>query len=422
MIIQDMLRAAAYAGLKSWSTNYNLFMRLSTAIILLFVPVFVFAVFACGAFAQNSAKSGAEPKSVTVPVTLDHNRIVIDVFVPLSDGSTKRVRGWVDTGDADLWVSPRVGQWMGLTTICNGGTCTAAPPADKPLQIVIGGMNVSLAPATRIKVPGLRPPDSDDVMVPGIGAEIKIPSTVLRNYDVLINYPDREFGIGVPGSIPFKGVKSKMLVSAGTGFIQIPSKIANKSYNIGLDTGSSISFLSQELFEKLATAHPDWPHMTGAVGPANLGESFDDESKWRLLRIDRLQFGPLYLTDLAVAEFPRVPGEFFEKEAGSGAPGLIGANALMNYRVGLDYAHSTAYFDLGSTFKFPEFDVVGLVLRPGPDARFTIVGVADFEGKPSVPEVVPGELLIAVDGIPVPDSTMGQVCRCSRVRRDRSGS
>jgi hypothetical protein len=94
----------------------------------------------------------------------------------------------------------------------------------------------------------------------------------------------------------------------------------------------------------------------------------------------------------------------------------------MNYRVGLDYAHSTAYFDLGSTFKFPEFDVVGLVLRPAPDARFTIVGVADFEGKPSVPEVVPEELLIAVDGIPVPDSTMGQVCRCSRVRRDRSGS
>jgi C-terminal processing protease CtpA/Prc len=52
---------------------------------------------------------------------------------------------------------------------------------------------------------------------------------------------------------------------------------------------------------------------------------------------------------------------------------------------------------------------VGLILRPEDDTRFTIVGLADFEGKPSVPDVEPGDHLVAVDGIPVPDSTMGQV-------------
>jgi C-terminal processing protease CtpA/Prc len=88
---------------------------------------------------------------------------------------------------------------------------------------------------------------------------------------------------------------------------------------------------------------------------------------------------------------------------------VLGSDALMNYRVGLDYAHSSAYFDIGRTFKFPEFDVVGLVLRPEDDTRFTILGVADFEGAPSVPEVQAGDHLVAVDGIPVPDSTMGQV-------------
>jgi hypothetical protein len=230
---------------------------------------------------------------------------------------------------------------------------------------------------------------------------------------VLINFPDREFSIGLPGSLKFNGVKTKMLVNASTGFVQIPSKIENKNYNLGLDVGSSVSFLSEELFAKLATVHPNWPHMIGAVGPANMGELDDDEPRWKLMRVDRVQYGPLYLTDVAVAEFPKTFSTFFVKDAGGAIAGLLGSDALMNYRVGLDYAHSTAYFETGSTFRFPEFDVVGLILRPEDDTRFTILGVADFDGKPSVPTgdggVLPGDHLVAVDGIPVPDSTMGQV-------------
>src|SRR4029077_2080363 len=68
-----------------------------------------------------------------------------------------------------------------------------------------------------------------------------------------------------------------------------------------------------------------------------------------------------------------------------------------------------AYFEIGTTFKAPDFDVVGLTLRPEPDGRFTVIGIADFEGKPSLPEVQADDLLIAVDNVPAPGSTMGQV-------------
>jgi len=375
-------------------------MRLSTALIAL---VFL----AVSAVAQDAGKPQPEPKSVTVPVTLDHNRVVIDVYLPLSDGSTKRVRGWVDTGDPELQMSQRMAKLMGLAITCDANTCSAPSPR----EIMIGAMKISLAALKEVRIP-LKPGSAASVMVPGMSAEIKIPSSVLRNYDVLINFPDREFSIGLPGSLNFKGVKSKMLVNA-SGFIQIPSKIANKNYSLGLNVGSSISFLSEELFDKLAAAHTEWPRMTGAVGPANMGELGDDEPKWKLVRVDRLQYGPLYLTDVAVANFPKTFSAFFEKDAGSAIAGLLGSNALMNYRIGLDYAHSTAYFDIGNTFKFPEFDVVGLILRPEDDTRFTILGVADFEGRPSVPSgddgIQPGDHLVAVDGIPVPDSTLGQV-------------
>ena len=374
-------------------------MRLSSALIalILLAPVVL---------SQTATKIESEPKFVTVPVTLDHNRVVIDVYLPLPDGSTKRVRGWVDNGDIDIWMSRRAATLMGLAVTCDDKECSAPPPDG----IKIGEMKIPLSSSKRVRIP-LKPPSAASVMAPGMSAEIKIPSSVLRNYDVLVNFPDREFSIGVPGSLTFKGVKSKILMNPD-GLIQIPSRIENKNYNLALDVGSSISFISEELFDQLAASHTDRPHMTGAVGPANMWGA-GDETKWKLTRVERIQYGPLYLTGVAVVALGKDTMAFFEKRAGLATAGLIGADAIMNYRIGFDYAHSAVYFDLGSTFKFPDFDVIGLTLRPEDDTRFTILGVADFDGKPSVPTgnegVQVGDHLVAVDGIPVPDSTMGQV-------------
>jgi hypothetical protein len=367
------------------------------------IIVCVLGMLAAPASSQTGAKAEASRKSVTVPITLDHNRVVVDVYLTLPNGSTKRVRAWVDNGNPDLYLSPNAAKLLGLNVTCDEKECSAPPPD----EITIGGMKISMAGIKQAEIP-LEPPSAASVMAPGMMAEISIPSTVLRNYDVLVDLPDREFTIGEPRSISFKGVSAKVAVNGDNGLMQVPSQIANKKYNLALDLGASISFLSDELFEQLAAAHPDWPHMTGAVGPANLW-GLADEPNWKLMRIDRVQYGPLFLTDVAMVEFAKNRENFLAKRAGMPTAGLLGEEALANYRVGLDYAHSMVYFDIGRTFKFPDFDVVGLVLRPEDDTRFTILGVADFDGKPSVPEVQAGDHLVAVDGVPVPDSTMGQV-------------
>jgi len=127
------------------------------------------------------------------------------------------------------------------------------------------------------------------------------------------------------------------------------------------------------------------------------------------MRVDRVQYGSLFLTNVPMVSLPRPILEFFEKRVGMSTLGLMGSNMLLNYRVGLDYVHSTVYFDLGRTYKFPDFDVVGLVLRPEGDGRISILGVADFDGKPSVEGVQPGDHLVAVNDLTVLNSTMGQV-------------
>lgn len=391
-----LYQVANGAKLAGTASHYNLFMRLATTLFFLLISFL--------SFAQNpSAAPAQHARFSTVPITLDHDRIVIDVYLSLPDGTSKRIRGWVDNGNSELTMSRRAATLLGLSVTCGEKECSAPPPP----AITIGEMKIPLASVKQVKIP-LKAADAATVMAAGMSAEINIPATILRNYDVLVDYPQREFTLGEPGSIKFKGVSAKAMVGRENGLMEIPSQINNKKYNLELDLGSSISFLAQDLFEKLAVAHAGWPQMVGAVGPANMWGTAD-EAGWKLMRVDRVQFGPLYLTDVPFVDVSADMIAKLEKTSGMATVGLLGAQALLNYRVGLDYAHSTVYFDIGSTFRFPDFDVVGLILRPEDDTRFTIVGVADFEGKPSVSEVQPGDRLLAVDGVPTPDSTMGQV-------------
>jgi hypothetical protein len=357
----------------------------------------------CG-FSGAQDKAAAAPQSVTVPAAIDHNRVVINADIPLADGSTQRVRAWVDNGNPDLEISRRLVTLMGLAVSCNENECSSPPPR----EIIVGGMKIPLAGIKEAKIP-LKAVNAASVLAPGMSAEISLPSSILRHYDVLIDFPGHEFSIGAPGTIHFRGPSGKVQVNAENGLIQVPSQIENKKYNLALDVGACISFLSEELFDKFAAAHPDWPHMTGAVGSANMW-GLDEEPKWKVMRVDRVQYGPLFLANVALVDFPKDRMDFFQKRAGVATAGLIGANALLNYRVGLDYAHSTVYFEFGRTFNFPDFDVIGLTLRPEDDGRFTILGVAEIEGNPSVPDSVQtGDHLVAVNGIPVGGSTMGQV-------------
>jgi hypothetical protein len=360
-------------------------------------------LFSLGGPLRAQEKNTASARVVTVPATIDHNRVVIQGDLRLPDGSTQTVRVWVDNGNPDLNLSRRLATLLSLPVKCGDQECSSPPPA----EIVIGGMSVPLTAVKEAKIP-LRPVNEAAVLAPGMDAEINLPASILRQYDVLIDFVERKFSIGAPGTIHFHGAAGKALVNAQNGLIQVPSQIEGKKYNLALDVGSCVSFLAEELFDKLAGAHGDWPRMTGAVGSANMWGA-SEETKWNVMSVDRVQFGPLFLTNVPMVALPKPVVDFFEKRAALPTVGLVGSNVLLNYRVGLDYAHSTVYFDLGRTYKFPDFDVVGLILRPEGDGRFTILGVADVEGKSSVDGIESGDHLEAVNDLPVRGTTMGQV-------------
>lgn len=348
----------------------------------------------------------APPQSATVPVTLDHNRIIIDVMLPLPDGTQKRVRGWVDNGNADLWLDERVAKLMALqSTPDSKETETLGAKVrtvQAPREVVIGGMKITLAGAKEAKA------ISADSIAPGSSAEINLPSTVLRNYDLIMDYVDRELTIAVPGQAKFTGKSAKIFVNAPNGLVQVPAKIEGNAYQLTLDLGACFSMLAADTQQKLASANPSWPRNTGAVGP-EIFWGMPSEAKEQVIRVPSINYGPVRLQAVGFDELPQDFMDFYRKRAGAETSGLIGGSGLLGYRVGIDYAHSTVYFDQRSEYVAPGIDVVGLTLRPEFDGRYTVIGVPEYEGKPAVPDVKAGDVLVSIDKVPAKESTAGQL-------------
>jgi hypothetical protein len=351
-----------------------------------------------------SAAAQPTPKAVTVPITLDHNRTIIDVYFSLPDGQTKRVRGWVDNGTAELELTEALAQKLGLAF-----KAAVKPHAgdqrgvDAPRSLQIGGLTIALDDIKEAKaIVG------SDSIAPGCSAEINIPAPVLRHYDVLFDYPNRQFTIGPQGSVAFEGTRVKAQVNPQNGLVQIASQIGGQDYNLAFDAGSSTSLLSGELLGKWHAAHPAWPQMTGAIAAANLWGA-EVEAHWQLLRLPNVQYGGVPLKDVVVAPFSQQFMDWYRERAGIATVGLIGASAFLDDRVGIDYAHATLYVQRTASKSAPDMDVVGLTLRPEADGKYTVIGVPDFKGKPAVPDVKGGEFLVGVDGAPATGATMGQV-------------
>ena len=112
----------------------------------------------------------------------------------------------------------------------------------------------------------------------------------------------------------------------------------------------------------------------------------EEEPKWKVMRVDRVQYGPLFLANVAVVEFPKDRMEFFREARGHTDRRPDGLECACSIIASGSITPIRPFTSkLGRMFNFPDFDVIGLILRPEDDGRFTILGVADFEGKPSVP-------------------------------------
>jgi hypothetical protein len=358
--------------------------------------------------------------SATVPIVLDHNRMLVDAEFQRGDGTWRSVRLWVDSGGPDFIMSVALARDLGIDLSAAGTDDPQAriPPLEipPPAGARLGGMPLTFeGVAAKVLF-------SPPWIFSTTHADANLPSTVLRNYRVVFDYPHATLTLAAPGTLRPRGIRVPAHVNARTGIAQIDAVVDGDSLSFALDNGASYSFMSQDVVDRLIERHPDWPHQTGALGCANIWGWWPQEESWPVLRLPEILWGPVRLTGVAIVGLPGFFGEgatlgsWYSQKTARPVVGFLGPNAFRSYRVEIDYAAGAIYFEPGAEPDLHDMDLVGLTLRPEPDGSYQVIGVARRDGPSPAEGIEPGDTLLRVGSFQVTGATMGSVVDALRGR------
>lgn len=374
-------------------------------------PIVVLLAAVAFAFLLSSSAEAQPPTSVTVPLALDHNRMLVDAEVRAADGTWKPARLWVDTGNPKAMLDEAFGRRIGLELAAQGGPSEgqARSVSVPPLASVrIGGMGVDFSGVETSVLIG----------APYLGtmhADANLPSTVLRRYQVVFDYPARRLTLAAPGSLTPKGTKAPAAVNGATGIVQIDATVGGEVLSFALDNGASYSFTSPEVLGRLGKAHPGWRRGAGAVGCANIWGMWPQEASWPLLRVPELLWGGVRLAEVGLVGLPSFfpdgssVGAWYSRKTARPVDGFLGPNAFKAFRVEVDYAGSAVYFEKGAEPDVHDLDLVGLTVGPEAGGRWKVLGVAQRDGRPVAEGVEAGDILLGVGTLQTTGATMGTV-------------
>lgn len=368
--------------------------------------IIVFTAFTCISCSQT------QNEPVTVPFTLDHNRMLIDGEIQNPDGRWSPVKIWVDTGNPDFFLSEAVAEKIGIDVsqkIKSEDGRIQPLEVDPPEGFRIGRMSIDF---TGVHSQVMFQPAW---LFSTMHNDVNLPSTVLQKYQVVFDYINNTMTLSRPGSIEHSGTAVPAYVNKETGIIQINASIDKDTLSFAIDNGASYSFASGELITGLSQRNPGWKRMNGAVGCANIWGWWPQESEWPVLRIPEIISGGVEFDNVGIAGLP----DFFPEKRGIDdwyslktvrpVAGFLGPNAFKNFRMEIDYKNGKVYFKKREKPQYNDMDIVGITLRPVTGGRYQIIGTVRRDGKSVIEGIVPGDMLIQIDDFKTEGQTMGKV-------------
>lgn len=356
---------------------------------------------------QNNQKN-----TTTVPIVLDHNRMLVEAEIQKSDSTWHKVILWIDSGNPYMNISESLAIDLGLDLSAAKDTSFKESrlivPTPKSLRI--NGMNLNT--------------DSVYTMVlfqpfwlfSTMHCDGNLPSSILKKYNIVLDYPKKELTIADPNSLSPRGTKSNAYIHPETGIVCLDASIDGDSLCFALDMGASYSFISEEILLKYSNNHHEWPCVTGTLGCANMwGWWPANEQNFPVVRVPQIKWGNEKFNNMGlvgVTKFsPNGPtlGEWYSRKTAKPVAGFIGPNALKNYRVEIDYKSNSVYFEKYGETEKNEMDVVGISIKQLPDSSYQVVGIVKVDGKPAVEGIEPDDIVVSIDHWNVKGETMGSV-------------
>jgi predicted aspartyl protease len=348
--------------------------------------IFAFNVQAIQVYAQTSG-----PTFATVPLRSDTNTAIIELDFKRPDGSPRKAKFVVDTGGGAFIMGAQLAKDLALQQVGpiretedGHGVQSAAP------KVSMGGMDLDLSGVnTVISLDANRVDARDD-------SEGLMPSSVLRKYHVIFDYPANEFTLAKPGSIKPAGERFSAPLGR-MGFPRIALTIGGETQGYLLDTGATYTMISQETLKSWSAAHKDWPHGTGATGAANMfGGNIENNAM--MMRFPNAQWGSFQLDNFAAVSRPNGTFETnMSRLMSTPIVGAIGGNVLKLFRIEIDYANSAVYLQKKGAVEPHDLDVIGLTLRADKYGTIIVSGVCETAAKETSNAVKQGDKLIRVD-------------------------
>lgn len=361
-------------------------------------------------FLTHLINAQVKTTSTVVPLILDHNRILVDGEIQRKDGSWRKVRFWLDTGTPDFIMSESLARDLqfDLTKASSGKASFEVLP---PAAIRLGSMDLNFENIKSKVV--FRP----FWLFSAMHNDANIPASVLKQYSIIIDYPDRQLHIGPPDTLTRRGIQIPAEINKNTGVVQVDVQVDDEQQlNFAVDLGASYSFISDEKLKSILEKHPQWEHITGTAGYANMwGWWPANEETFQLVRIPVIKAGELELNDVGITGVPPFTpegptlGEWYSQKTARPVDGFLGANAFKGYRIEIDYPSSRLYLDKISSPDNSEMNLVGISLRILQDQTYQVVGVVTKNGNPLVAGVEPGDILLRINDLDTKGLTMGTV-------------
>ena len=368
-----------------------------------FALLFVLMLFAA---LPLPAQKGAEgPGVVTVPFILDHNRMLVEAEIQRKDGSWRKALLWVDTGNPDFLISEALALELGIMP----DTGKAAPEIPAPENVRVGGKALNFEGVKTVVGKGVQ------WMFNTMHNDGNLPSSVLKNYHVVFDYPQNRLTIAEPGILKPRGTRSPAAINPANGILQMDAVIDGEQFSFAFDNGASCSFVPDQLVEKWRQQHPGWATCNGAVGCANIWGWWPGEENWPMVRLPEIRWGNLDIMGAVIVGLPPFfrgntdIGTRYSKKTARPVNGFLGPNVFKNYRIEIVYHDSTIYFEKVTEPDVHDMDIVGLTLKPLDDGRYEVIGVIQANGKPGIIGVRPGDILIQVGNLKASGAMMGRV-------------